>query len=140
MSYRLWGLLEDDALAALVAPLLRLPLVRALAQSRLGADYQLHGCTAYVATPSARPNVLHFDFADQDPAWRRAAAAGSDGGTGDHLAVMLQLQDTTAENGATLVVPGSHRWAARDPPFLPCLLYTSPSPRDGLLSRMPSSA
>ena len=30
------------------------------------------------------------------------------------------------------------------PPFTgipaPCLLYTSPSPRDGLLSRMPSSA
>ena len=24
--------------------------------------------------------------------------------------------------------------------FEPCLLYTSPSPRDGLLSRMPSSA
>ena len=24
--------------------------------------------------------------------------------------------------------------------FLTCLLYTSPSPRDGLLSRMPSSA
>ena len=24
--------------------------------------------------------------------------------------------------------------------LLPCLLYTSPSPRDGLLSRMPSSA
>ena len=29
-----------------------------------------------------------------------------------------------------------------DPPFesMICLLYTSPSPRDGLLSRMPSSA
>ena len=25
-------------------------------------------------------------------------------------------------------------------PFVNCLLYTSPSPRDGLLSRMPSSA
>ena len=25
-------------------------------------------------------------------------------------------------------------------PHIPCLLYTSPSPRDGLLSRMPSSA
>ena len=25
-------------------------------------------------------------------------------------------------------------------PFCACLLYTSPSPRDGLLSRMPSSA
>ena len=24
--------------------------------------------------------------------------------------------------------------------YYPCLLYTSPSPRDGLLSRMPSSA
>ena len=24
--------------------------------------------------------------------------------------------------------------------YFPCLLYTSPSPRDGLLSRMPSSA
>ena len=27
-----------------------------------------------------------------------------------------------------------------DPTFIACLLYTSPSPRDGLLSRMPSSA
>ena len=27
-----------------------------------------------------------------------------------------------------------------DRPLRPCLLYTSPSPRDGLLSRMPSSA
>ena len=25
-------------------------------------------------------------------------------------------------------------------PYISCLLYTSPSPRDGLLSRMPSSA
>ena len=31
-------------------------------------------------------------------------------------------------------VPEENRW------FLACLLYTSPSPRDGLLSRMPSSA
>ena len=27
-----------------------------------------------------------------------------------------------------------------EPPKVGCLLYTSPSPRDGLLSRMPSSA
>ena len=27
-----------------------------------------------------------------------------------------------------------------DPKYMTCLLYTSPSPRDGLLSRMPSSA
>ena len=38
---------------------------------------------------------------------------------------------------------GDGRWSAplsRRSIFLPCLLYTSPSPRDGLLSRMPSSA
>ena len=30
--------------------------------------------------------------------------------------------------------------ALMDTQYYPCLLYTSPSPRDGLLSRMPSSA
>ena len=29
---------------------------------------------------------------------------------------------------------------SQEQPNTPCLLYTSPSPRDGLLSRMPSSA
>ena len=28
----------------------------------------------------------------------------------------------------------------KNDPLITCLLYTSPSPRDGLLSRMPSSA
>ena len=31
------------------------------------------------------------------------------------------------------------KWLGEDP-SRDCLLYTSPSPRDGLLSRMPSSA
>ena len=38
---------------------------------------------------------------------------------------------------------GLYRQDEREGPGLlsyPCLLYTSPSPRDGLLSRMPSSA
>ena len=34
-------------------------------------------------------------------------------------------------------IPNSNNATAN---FLLCLLYTSPSPRDGLLSRMPSSA
>ena len=37
-----------------------------------------------------------------------------------------------------VVVVGSCRWSLSL--ILTCLLYTSPSPRDGLLSRMPSSA
>ena len=38
----------------------------------------------------------------------------------------------------------THYWSGEHPAAMlfgsPCLLYTSPSPRDGLLSRMPSSA
>ena len=39
-------------------------------------------------------------------------------------------------NGLALVWAGFIAWGA----YFTCLLYTSPSPRDGLLSRMPSSA
>ena len=46
-----------------------------------------------------------------------------------------------------VLVDKHHPWASRKPSkralqlaFYTCLLYTSPSPRDGLLSRMPSSA
>ena len=39
------------------------------------------------------------------------------------------------------VTGGLNLWEGRkDPNHRACLLYTSPSPRDGLLSRMPSSA
>ena len=47
--------------------------------------------------------------------------------------------------GVIGVVKGKSKWfpcenlAMQDEDFI-CLLYTSPSPRDGLLSRMPSSA
>ena len=34
----------------------------------------------------------------------------------------------------------ANRQSLFNAPFQHCLLYTSPSPRDGLLSRMPSSA
>ena len=58
----------------------------------------------------------------------------------------LGLRVTPVDTGLTLVDMfdvefagfGGHpikAWLTR-----PCLLYTSPSPRDGLLSRMPSSA
>ena len=48
------------------------------------------------------------------------------------------LKDATARFGARLVVIEPFGdGAAR---YCNCLLYTSPSPRDGLLSRMPSSA
>ena len=69
------------------------------------------------------------------------------------------LNGMNKENGGTLIVPGSHLFgrhpdksidknietiSAEGPPgcaiITDCLLYTSPSPRDATLSRMPSSA
>ena len=43
----------------------------------------------------------------------------------------MTIQDELITTIADLVQPGKG---------ILCLLYTSPSPRDGLLSRMPSSA
>ena len=42
-------------------------------------------------------------------------------------------------NAETVSSSIDQTYRARHPVFATCLLYTSPSPRDGLLSRMPSS-
>ena len=70
---------------------------------------------------------------------------------GSHLA--LKSAVFAAETAAKAIASGdysssslaeySNLWKNEFPPYskiLSCLLYTSPSPRDGLLSRMPSSA
>ena len=46
------------------------------------------------------------------------------------------LRDQAIQSGAF----GGARAGIQEAQFMNCLLYTSPSPRDGLLSRMPSSA
>ena len=52
--------------------------------------------------------------------------------TGISLTGVTTTQDAKVGSGITLS-PDGHG-------YYTCLLYTSPSPRDGLLSRMPSSA
>ena len=47
---------------------------------------------------------------------------------------IMDLNDIAVQNNVTAI------FDAGVAPGIPCLLYTSPSPRDGLLSRMPSSA
>ena len=50
--------------------------------------------------------------------------------------------DGVAERVVTIPIPAASLFISVDggTDKLACLLYTSPSPRDGLLSRMPSSA
>ena len=52
----------------------------------------------------------------------------------------LQGDDLLLVNGRLLLLDAAQFPAGGADEVLTCLLYTSPSPRDGLLSRMPSSA
>ena len=60
--------------------------------------------------------------------WEQA----SDGNMFPHLYSDLDLSNVVDEFEINLTEDGVHK--------LPCLLYTSPSPRDWTISRMPSSA
>ena len=82
--------------------------------------------------------------------WLCAAPAGAaetvpwDALSSDEQRVLQRLQDRwndlPAQRQQTLR-KGVARWQSMTPEQRQrCLLYTSPSPRDGLLSRMPSSA
>ena len=57
---------------------------------------------------------------------------------GQHEANMLRIAHEGLTFDDVLLLPGYSEVTAKDVSL--CLLYTSPSPRDGLLSRMPSSA
>src|SRR5664279_2943442 len=67
----------------------------------------------------------------------------SDPKTGKLTNKFILTANIEASDGGKAIVAGNERVIrARlsDAKFFYCLLYTSPSPRDGLLSRMPSSA
>ena len=63
------------------------------------------------------------------------AAVPSGASTGEHEA--LELRD---KNNHRYLGKGVTQAVTNIQKNIACLLYTSPSPRDGLLSRMPSSA
>ena len=50
----------------------------------------------------------------------------------------LSFDSRKGQNGRIGVLGGSYEYTGA--PYYACLLYTSPSPRDATLSRMPSSA
>ena len=83
---------------------------------------------------------LH-DWALETEAWRREH--GHEGGE-DNLdsEVIDEIQQGIGAviMGRNMFSPGRGEWDPDWKGWWGCLLYTSPSPRDGLLSRMPSSA
>jgi hypothetical protein len=72
-----------------------------MARAAVGHDIVLSNCTANIARPGARSMALHSDLAfilpePWIPAWS--------------VNVIWCLSDTRPDNGATLFIPGSHRW------------------------------
>ena len=100
---------------------------------RLGGDFRVVGLTepaqAVRRACEEKPGVILCDI--HMPALQ-----------GDEVAFALSQEPRTARIPliylTALVTP--EEVADLDGVFGDCLLYTSPSPRDGLLSRMPSSA
>ena len=80
------------------------------------------------------PQTASVDLAPHDDA---AQALASTPSAPPQLSQVPETGSAAAE--AADEAPSSNRGMPRRRPRL-CLLYTSPSPRDGLLSRMPSSA
>ena len=121
------GPLDDDEVAALAAdldPRQRRTVVESAAGSPLFARTLIG---AFRRNPHATTleHVLH-----------EGAGAG-----GDALSSVVGADLARLDPGARLTLTAIAVLGSADPAQLEaCLLYTSPSPRDGLLSRMPSSA
>ncbi len=83
------------------------PTVRGLCDGALGQGgtaYQLHVTAALMIGPGARAQILHRE---EDPFGFFPLPRPN-----LILATMWAISDFSADNGATLIVPGSHRWDA----------------------------
>jgi ectoine hydroxylase-related dioxygenase (phytanoyl-CoA dioxygenase family) len=75
------------------------------AESVFKTDYWVNTGQAMIVGPGSPAQILHRDCGN----WPVMMAMGRDGPEAT-LSLMLAVSDFTAENGATRVAPGSHRW------------------------------
>lgn len=85
-------------------------------------DYWVNTGQAIIIGPGSPGQALHRDAGN----WPIVLATGRDGPEAT-LSIMLALTDFTEDNGATQVVPGSHRWedfdrAADDAEVVPAVM------------------
>ena len=102
-------------------------------QRAIAADNHLMLVLNRVPQPNSDQADTVYFWRNRDQKWHFSERGG--GGFGALETVVQQYEDRIVELEEALAAAKDSR--AR---FQVCLLYTSPSPRDGLLSRMPSSA
>lgn len=88
-------------------------LMHEWAERSFGADYWINTAQAMIVGPDSPAQALHRDVGN----WPLMLSFGKDGPEG-LVSIMLAISDFTEENGATRVVPGSHRWDDFDAPML----------------------
>ncbi|KAF1810302.1 PhyH-domain-containing protein [Eremomyces bilateralis CBS 781.70] len=100
-NVRVFYLLERDAL---FRELIAHPTAVEMVKSVLGENYLISNFTANIARPGSKSMGLHSDqsLVVPDP-WKEPWA----------LNVVWCLNDVYFENGATLFIPGSHKWMNR---------------------------
>lgn len=100
-NVRVFNLLDIDPL---FRDLIRHPTALRLVRSLLGEEFLISNFTANIARPGSKSMPVHSDQAIVVPApWAHPWA----------LNIIWALTDVRAENGATLFLPGSHRFTDR---------------------------
>lgn len=102
-TQRLYGVLEATTSCD---PLLDHPLVLGLLDGLLDRNYLLSQLQAINIRPGESAQILHHD--DGFYRWPRPRPALG-------AATIWSIDEFTTENGATVVIPGSHRWGDRMP-------------------------
>lgn len=98
-SNRVYALL---AKSPVFADLVTHPLTLAIVEGDLGADCLLSACLAINLHPGETVQPWHYD--DSHYAWPRPRRSLG-------VSAFWAIDKTTAENGATEIIPGSHLWA-----------------------------
>lgn len=100
-NVRVFFLMELDAI---FRELIAHPTAVEMVRSLLGREFLISNFTANIARPGSKSMALHSDQSLVVPEpWVQPWA----------LNVIWCLTDVTFENGATLFIPGSHRWQTR---------------------------
>ncbi len=103
-THRVYALL---AKAESVAPLVEHPRVLDVVDRLLEPNYLLTACQAIHLLPGETEQALHFDDGFYSIPRPRPSVS---------ISAIWAVDDFTADNGATEVIPGSHRWGEGEIP------------------------